>query len=134
MIKYSFPKSVTMSQVESRIYDIVSTVKICHLTSMEMHDRLTERVSNPLNEKYPSGKRKHCTWLAGYATGVIAAMRHSIWTNDVEFCYMVDGVLYSTHTVSDKPTTEQFYARGEGNILNNAEGRHYWKGTNKAFS
>lgn len=134
MIKYSFPKSVTLSQIEMRVNDLFSTARICKQTSTELTGRLMEKVINPINEHYPSGKRKHSVFLEGYVAGLIAAGRRSIWHNDVEFCYLVDGIVYSTHKDSTRPTTEGFYARGEGNIVNNAEGRHYWKGTDKAFS
>lgn len=133
MLKYSFSKSVTLSQVETRVHDVFSHARICKQTSSELTERLIEQIINPINEHYPSGKRKHSVFMAGYVAGLIAAGRRSIWHHYIEFCYLVDGVLYSTHKDSTKPTTEEFYARNEGYLLANAEGRHYWKGTDKAF-
>lgn len=134
MNKFSMPKSVSLSQIETRVADCFAMAKICRMTSEQLNNRIIEHVINPSNEKYPSGKRKHSVWLAGYAAGLIAAGRNNIWHNEVEFCYNVKGVLYSTHKDSTKPVTEEFHQRGEGNILANAEGRHYWKGTDKVFS
>lgn len=134
MNKISFPKSISLMQLETKVNDVFSMAKVCHWSSSELSERCNKYLTEPINEKYPSGKRKHSTWLAGYVSGLIAANRSIIWREHVEFCYLVDGVLYSTHKDSDKPTTEQFYERGEGNILADSEGRHYWKGTDRAFS
>ncbi len=134
MLKYSMPKSVSLSQIETRVADIFYMAKTCNLTSSELASRLIDRVVDPINEKYSSGRRKHSVWLAGYVGGLISAGRNNIWRNDVEFCYLVEGILYSTHKNSTKLKTEEFYERGEGNKLANSEGRHYWIGTDKIYS
>ena len=129
-----FPRSVSFTQIETRINDIFEMAEICKWHSQKLTERLNDQITFPLNYKTPAGRRKHSVWLAGYAAGYIAAKRNDIWRNKVEFCYLVDGVLYSTHTASTRPTTEQFYARGEGSKLADSYGAHYWIGSDKPFS
>lgn len=134
MNKISFPKSIGLMQLETKVNDVFSMAKVCKWSSKELSDHCNKYLTEPINERYASGKRKHSVWLAGYVAGLIGAMRQTIWREHVEFCYNVNGVLYSTHRESKRQTTGQFYERGEGNILADSEGRHYWKDSDKAFS
>jgi len=117
----------TLHDIETRIADIYSMARICKWSSVRIGEELKARIYEPLNARYPSGKRKHTQYEAGYAAGVIARYRSEIWEKDVEFCYLVDGILYSTHKQSNRPTTEVFYKAGNGNVLADSPNAHYWK-------
>lgn len=132
-MKYEIMPSTTMSQIETLINDVFSMAEICKWPSSKLTEELTERISNPLNYKTPGGRRRHSVWISGYAAGIIAAKRSDIWRNKVEFCYEVNGELFSTWNKSNRKTTKEFYDRGEGNILSNSKGRHYWIDSDKPF-
>lgn len=136
-MKYNIMPSVGLSQIETRIADIFSMAKICHMTSHNLSARLNEQIIDPLNYRTPSGKRRHSVWFCGYAAGIIARMRSEIWQQHVEFCYDIGGILYSTHTDSDKPSTDHFYGKdisGLSELFTSENGRHYWKHTDKPYS
>jgi hypothetical protein len=71
-------------------------------------------------------------WVRSEVEGYNKALYDLHW-NNLEFCYSVDSVLYSTHKKSDKPLTEVFYSSGKGQILADSVGKHYYKGTEKSF-
>lgn len=126
-MEYSMPKSVTMNQIKLRINDIYSMAVSCRMDHNAICDMLKERVILPLNERNKSNRRKHSQFMYGYAQGIIDAWRDKIWRDHVEFCYEVDGILYSTHKTSKRSTTAQFYDAGQGSILADAKGAHYWR-------
>lgn len=132
--QYEIMPSESLSRIESRINEVFSMAEICGWSSSELNNALTERVTNPINYKTPSGKRRHSVWLAGYVSGYIAAKRNDIWLSKVEFCYEYKGELYSTHKDTSRKSTKEFYDRNEGYILADCIGKHYWIGTDKAFS
>lgn len=133
-MKHSIPASVSLSQMETRIADVFSMGIICKMTGEELDNRLREQIVDPINYRVPSGKRKHSVFLSGYVSGLIARHRSEIWQKHVEFCYLVDGVLYSTHKDSDKRKTAEFYDAGKGNVLADAPCAHYWKGSDKPYT
>ena len=132
-MKYQFPKSVTMSAIELRVNDVFSMAISCKMTSTELTKILVDRVFAPLNFRWANGRRKHSIYLSGYAQGLVDARRADIWRNHVEFCYLVDGVLYSTHAKSTKRKTEEFYSAGRGDVLAKAVGAHYWRDSDKIY-
>ncbi len=126
--------SESISRIEARINEILTTAEIYKWSASKLLEVLTERVINPINYKTASGKRRHSVWMSGYVSGYIAAKRNEIWQSKVEFCYEYKGELYSTHKNSTRKTTQEFYDRNEGHILADCVGRHYWMGTDKAYS
>lgn len=132
---YNIPRSVTLSELQTRVNDVFSSGIICKMTSTEITKRLVDRVCEPLNARTPAGRRKHSAYLAGYVQGLVDKWRADIWRYHVEFCYTVDGVLYSTHKDSARRKTAEFYAAGKGvELTAHAEsGRHYWKNSEKAY-
>ena len=130
---YEIMPSEGIARIESRVNEIFTMAKICHWHSSKLNEECQKRIIDPLNHKTQSGKRRHSVWLAGYFAGYIAAKRSELW-NEVEFCYMVKGELYSTHRDSNRKTTEEFYQTGRGHILVDSPGAHYWKGSDKKFT
>jgi len=134
-IKYSFPKSVLMSDIEARVHDIFSRAISFKSTQAELIAELQAKIYEPLNYRYPSGKRKHSAYLSGFAQGLIRASQNDLSRNHHEFCYLVDGVIYTTHNTSNpsRRTTKEFYDAGQGYVLNDAPSALYWKGTDKIY-
>lgn len=132
-MKYSIPASVSLSQLETRIADIFSMGEICKMSASEIDQRLREQIIDPINYRTPKGKRKHSVFVSGYVAGLIARHRNETWQK-VEFCYLVDGVLYSTHKDSDKRKTAEFYDAGKGSVLADMPCAHFWKGSDKPYT
>ena len=130
---YHIMPSCTMSQLETRVNDLFNMAEVCKWTSSELHARCREQITDPLNFRTSSGKRRHSVWFAGFGEGLVRAAVGRIWREKVEFCYLVEGALYSTWRESSRRTTEEFYVRGIGHVLADAVGRHYWIGSDKPF-
>ena len=71
--------------------------------------------------------------MAQYAKGYDMALHNQLWRNDLEFCYVVDGVLYSTHKDSCHNNAEVFYDRGS-EFMDSLERGHYWKNSSVKFA
>lgn len=125
--------SITLTQLEERINSIFHMAEICKWNHNELTDRLIEQVIQPLNQRTKSGRRRHSPYVEGYAAGIIAAQRSRIWREKVEFCFLVDGVLYSTWKNTTRRKTQEFYDRNEGHILANAPSSHYWLNSDKVY-
>jgi hypothetical protein len=132
-LKYSIPKSVLLSQIETRIRDIFSMGTICKWSSQKFNDELKEKIYEPLNYKSQSGKRKHSVYVAGYASGIIDTLRNNLYLNDLEFCYLYNGELITTHRKSNRKTTEFVYELNKGNELADCPNGHYWKDSDKPY-
>ncbi len=75
----------------------------------------------------------HCpTWVKSYLEGYYRCLMDMNYQN-LEFCYNLRGVLYSTHRDSDKPGTDRLYKKNLGAYISRHKGAHYWKGTDKQF-
>jgi hypothetical protein len=126
---------LSMSQIETRIADIFSMAKLCHYSSEYLNLRLNDTVHSELSRT--TGKirkqRVYSDYLKGFASGLIRAHTAQIYAENLEFCYLVDGILYSTHKLSSKPKTEIFYAAENGRVLNDVPNGHYWKNSNSLF-
>ena len=133
--QYSIPASVTMTQLANRIREIFSAARSFKSTSDEINAQLIEKVTGPLNYRTPGGRRKHSNYLLGYAQGVIDSERENLFRNYLEFCYLVDGEIFSTHRQKDttRRTTEVFYSANHGHILNDAPHGFYWKDSDKRY-
>lgn len=125
--------SITLSELDTLISQIFSSAAIFKSTSDEIQDRLKAQIFDPLNAKYPSGKPKFSNYLKGYAQGCISIHRARIMNELTEFCYNVNGELYSTHKQTDKRQTEEFYQAGRGSELGNYPNGFYWKGSTKPY-
>jgi len=134
-LKYNFPKSVLMSDIEVRVRDIFTRAICFKMTQAELLGEITAKIYEPLNYKYPSGKRKHGPYLSGFAQGLIRAGQNDLSRNHHEFCYLLDGELYSTHNTANpsRRTTKEIYDAERGQELCDAPSAIYWKGTDKIY-
>lgn len=108
-----------------RICDIYSSARSFGLTHREMMDRLL-----PVWTSMKDCPRHVHEYVRGYERCLFDMM----FRNDLEFCYLVEGVLYSTWRASHHPTTQVWYDQNKGHCLLTAPGAHYWRGTDKLFS
>jgi hypothetical protein len=112
-----------ITTAQRALTDLYSTAVICKLPASDI-------TRNKLIIIAAMGKAPQ--WARSRVEGYAQCLYNLHWQN-LEFCYNVEGVLYSTHKKSDKPTTEIFYSTGKGSVLSNAIGSHYYKGTDKQF-
>lgn len=133
--QYSIPAGVTMTQLAEKIRGIFSAARTFKSTSDEINAELSARITGPLNYRTPGGRRKHSSYLLGYAQGVIDSERENLFRNYLEFCYLVDGELYSTHRQPNttRRTTNEFYGTNRGHVLNDAPHGFYWKDSDKRY-
>jgi hypothetical protein len=123
-----------MSQWEARVNELFSTAIICSVSHDKLLQMTNERIYSELNRKYANGRRVYPAYINGYIQGLMTVHRANLYRHHLEFCYDVDGVIYSTHRQTTRAhTTEEFYAANKGYVLCNAKGAHYWKDSDKQF-
>ena len=93
----SISKNVTRTELRTIVANIYSEAKHFYSTSTDIQDRLQEKLLQPLNACYKNGKRKHPAALVAYVTGCIDTEREHFMQTELEFCYEVDGVLYTIY-------------------------------------
>lgn len=113
------------SHLKGRLGDVYASARIFHLTSKQLNKRAFG-IYDGLPKDIPRHVRE---FIRGYE----ARLQDELYQRDLEFCYLYDGVLYSTHKESTHRLTEEFYDRNEGHLLCNCPNGHYWKGTNKPY-
>lgn len=125
---------LSLSQWETRVSDAFGIITIGRVTHAESLDIIDRRIYTELNSRTAT-RARYPAYVKGFVAGLISARRASIWRDHVEFCYMVDGVLYTTSKANTgKPKTEEWHARGQGHILAGSQSAHYWIGTDKQYS
>ena len=134
--EYSIPKSATMSDIKNRVHDIFSRAISFKSTQGDILKDIEARIYKPLGVRYANGRRKHSVYMAGYAQGVIDGYRDQLFQNHLEFCYLVDGELYTTHHPehTTRKTTKPFYEAGIAHEkLKDAPNGYYWKNSDKPY-
>ena len=83
---------------------------------------------------------KHCPgWVRAYFSGQADLLFKQLYQNELEFCYLLEGDLYSVWKKSTHKTTDELYRAGRGHELALANEEqvpraHYWRGTDIIFS
>lgn len=123
----------TLAQWEAAVADAFSMIKIMRCTAPKEWEILENRVFAELNSRTKT-RARYPVFVKGYVHGLLAAERKALYRDNLEFCYLVDGVLYTTSKAeTGKPKTEVFYARNAGHVLTDAPSGHYWIGTDKPY-
>jgi hypothetical protein len=130
---YGFPKDVTLPEIGSRVQNSFSMAETVGWSSAQLGRKLEELVYTPLSHRYKNGVRKFPQRYYSYARGYADALLAALYLEKLEFCYLHDGVLYSAHHGSKRPTTEVFYQTGRGHILGNCPSGHVWKHKDKLW-
>ena len=109
------------------IHDCFHMTKLTRCSHVEHLARMDAKVwSRVRTEKVPG-------WVQSYLSGVADTLADANWQN-LEFVYLYEGELYSTHRDSTFKTTEIFYQTDRGHILGDCPCAHVWKGTDKAWN
>jgi len=62
-----------------------------------------------------------------YADGYWKCVVDFWYAHHLEYCYVKNGVMYSTHR-GTSPNTDEFYSSGRGQELGELPSGHFWKG------
>lgn len=126
---------LTHREFETRIADCYHMARVCRLTSEEALDRLQKHVLSEVNRTIGKVRPRpvYSYHMKGFVSGYCRALDNARYANDLEFCYMQNGILFSTHKESIHRKTEEFYAAGKGCELGDLPSGHYWKFSDKPF-
>lgn len=126
---------ITQSQIETRIASIYSTAKHCKYDANYIHNAFKE-LTTELRSVTASGKPRYPYYMVKFAQGYNNALHDNLWQNELEFCYVYNDELYSTHKVSTHKNAELLYLNRENSsdFMDSLERGHYWKGTSKKFA
>lgn len=123
---------LSLTQWESRLFQEFSSAESYRSTHDEQNKRIAECVHAELKRTH--GKRRvYPAFVQGYVFGLLAAHRAAQWSK-MEFCYVENGILFSTHRESVHRSTQEFYSSGRGCELGKLPCAHFWKGTDKPFT
>lgn len=117
---------------ETRVGDTYHMVELCHMASAEANTYYAQQIDTELNRKHGT-RSVYSAYVKGFVRGMCRTRDNHIMRDLVEYCYVEDGVLFSTHKASTHRSTEEFYSSGRGCELGNLPSGFYWKGTNKPF-
>jgi hypothetical protein len=129
---------LSLSQWESRVRDCFSATRSFKSTQPELSDRIDSSIYSELNRKH--GKRAvYPAYVRGYVGGLKQSEREHMFREWLEFCYIVDGVLYSVRDNTGRKTT-RFYCesvnpKNGGQVLCSEETPRgfFWIGSNKRY-
>lgn len=113
-------------------FHIIRTAQCTFDESLGIIDR---QIYAELHRKYANGRKVYSRYFHGYVTALINFERANIWEHDVEFCFNVNGTLYTTSKKdTGKPKDKELYDAGQGHMLRYAPQKHYWIGTDKRYT
>ena len=124
-----FSAGISMYELQQEVRRVFTHATTFHLTDNELQELLTKEVREPLNRTWTNGKPVHSTYLKGYIQGAVDACREQMW-QQLEFCYRIDGVLYSTYKKTTKRSIDELYKANRANDITNSIGNFYWKDRN----
>ena len=104
------------------------------LTAEQIRNNVNANVLAPLQCKYKNGKHVHSSYIRAYAFGYYMSEVKRIMREEVEFCYELEGELYSTDRNTTHRSTEELYKAKRGQELLDVPGYFYWLGTNKRYT
>lgn len=111
-------------QMMDRLQDLESKARIFGMPSHEITKEFQK-----LKENLPKGTP---SWVIWYLNGAFDQITKGYYKHDLEFCYMVDGIRYSTHK-----TSEMYYEKHgiTPQILSQTKESmgHYWKHNGRPY-
>jgi CMP-N-acetylneuraminic acid synthetase len=93
-----------------------------------------KKLIEELNSTSPSGARRYPVFMAQYAKGYDMALHNQLWRNELEFCYVMAGNIYSTHKDSCHDKAELLYDKCSSYLMDSLERGHYWKNSSVKFA
>lgn len=127
-------KKLSLQEIEIKINNIYFIAKIRSYTGKNLTDVLNTQVFNELNTRTKSGRKRYTTYEIAYAKGYNKAKFNFLMSELVEFCYIVNGVMYSTYKKSSHNKTEELYKENKGYLLGESPHAFFWIGTDKPFT
>jgi hypothetical protein len=126
---------LNMGQWETRVSDVFHMVKLCKMTQEDAIEYYKKNIYSELYRKVGKTKPKHVysVYMHGFVYGLMRAEQKRIERENLEFCYLVDGILFSTHRDTDKRKTEEFFQAGKGSYLVDKPSGFIWKGSDKVY-
>lgn len=121
-----------MLQWQTRVNDVYHMVTLCKMEQSAELDYVQKHIRTELARKW-GNRAVYSVYLQGYVQGLIDAKREYITRELTEFCYVQNGVLFSTHKQSTHRLTEEFYSAGKGRELGNLPNGIYWRGSDKPY-
>ena len=122
---------LSMVQVESRINSMMHSAKL-YKSEMKSIQIIWNVLHSELSGRTKSGRRKNSVFLESFAFGYYLAKLDEL-KKDHEFCYKVNGILYSTYKNSCHDNAEVFYNRGS-EFMDSLERGFYWKNSSCYFA
>lgn len=116
---------------EARVHDCYHMIESCQMTSADALAYVKQTIDDELNRKH-GARFVYSVYERGFVRGMCRVRDNGIWQL-VEYCYLGNGVLFSTHKQSTHRLTEEFYSSGRGSELGNLPSGFYWKGTDKPW-
>lgn len=129
------PRAVLeLSQWESRVAELYSMARLCKMSHPRFMERRQAQVLAELTRKYGGKRAVYSAYVHGYVSGLMRAHDAALYRYHLEFCYLVDGVLYATGQHSETHRlTDEFYSTNRGHLLSSAPSGHYWKGSDVCY-
>jgi hypothetical protein len=125
---------LTQRGFQIRIEDCYSMARVCRMDSKAARAYLEKHVLFELARTTGKTKRPvYSVFMKGFVSGYCRALDNARYRDDLEFCYLKDGILYSTHKESIHKSTEEFYSSGRGCELGSLPSGHYWRFSDKPF-
>lgn len=121
-----------MIQWRTRVNEVYSMVTLCRMEQSAELEYVQKHIRAELGRKW--GKRFiYSPYLQGYVEGLLDAKREHITRELTEFCYVQNGILFSTHKQSTHRLTEEFYSAGKGAELCSLPHGIYWRGSDRPY-
>lgn len=125
-------KILSLQEWETRVGDTYHMIELCMMPSAQMNEYLRSRIDSELSRKHGT-RPVYSQYEQGFVKGLCRARDNRIQRDMMEYCYIKDGVLYSTHRFTTHRSTEEFYQSGRGCELADLPSGFFWKGTDKPF-
>ena len=125
-------KFQTTEEVTREILSIYHFGQAYKSTQLEIQEQLDARVFSFFREVSPSGRKRYANYFSAYARGVARALYEKHY-DYLEFCYIVDGFLYSTSRETKKRSTDELYNTNRGLELHDAPANFYYKDSNTSY-
>jgi hypothetical protein len=125
-------KLLLMSEFEQRVDDIISMIQYTYGTQVGLMARYYSQVDSELISTTAAGNRRYSTYVKGYVFGYYMALSKAL-LNTMEFCYNVDGILYSTGRNGDRPHISKLLNLAKYADLGDYPCGYYWSDTDKCY-
>lgn len=123
-----------MGQWKTRVNELFRMGVSCKWSQEQFGEHTQSRIYEELHRKHGT-KNVYSLYMRGYVWGMMEIHRDRIMREEVEFCYLVDGVLYSTLKETEKRKTDDLYKTHDSlyRVLPDMPSGFIWRGTDKVY-